>query len=94
MQRQSFGSGGGTSVRALAFCLGSPSLNPGMDLCFFQIRMAVNLFSLGVGLFLIMRNLSSFLSSVTNVKFINRSLTMYQGKGKNKSKKRPGKAHI
>ena len=43
------GSGGGTSGRAIAFCLRRP-------VCFFQIRIAVNLFSLGVGHFIIMFN--------------------------------------
>ena len=53
---EAHGSGGGTSGRATAFCLGVPGLNPGMDLGFFQFRIAVNLFSLGVRVFLIMRN--------------------------------------
>ena len=63
----SLGSGGGTSGRAVAFCLGRPGSNPGTDLGSFQVRIAVNLFSLGVGLFLITCNrtvhtlLSSFL---------------------------------
>ena len=46
--------GGSTSGRAMAFCLGRPGLNPRTDLGFFQFRIAVNLFSLGVGLFLTM----------------------------------------
>ena len=46
------GSGGGTSGRGLAFCLGRPGLNPWTDFGFFQVRIAVILFSLGVGLFL------------------------------------------
>ena len=50
----SVGSGGGTRGRAIVFCLGRPGLNPGMDLGFFQFRTAANLFSLGVGLFIIM----------------------------------------
>ena len=43
------GSGGGTSGRALG--LGRPGLNPRTNLGFFQLRTAVNLFSLGVRLF-------------------------------------------
>ena len=50
------GSGGGTSGRAMSFCLGRPGSNPGMDLGFFQLRIAVNLFSLGFVLFLITCN--------------------------------------
>ena len=42
---------GGTSVRAIAFCLARLGSNPGTDLGFFQFRIAVNLFSLRVGLF-------------------------------------------
>ena len=49
-------SGGGTSGRAVAFCLGRPGSNPGTDFGFFQFRIAVNLISLGVGLFLITCN--------------------------------------
>ena len=37
-------------------CLGRPGLNPRTDLGVFQFRIAVNLFSLGVWLFLIMCN--------------------------------------
>ena len=47
---------GGTSGRAIPFCLGRPSLNPSIDLGFLQFRMAVNLFLQGVELFLIMCN--------------------------------------
>ena len=50
------GSGGGTIGRALAFCLGMPGSNPPTDFGFFQVRKAVNLFSLGVRLFLITCN--------------------------------------
>ena len=50
------GSGGGTSGRVVAFCLGRPGSNPRSDFGFFQFRIAVNLFSLGVGLFLITYN--------------------------------------
>ena len=50
------GSGGGTSGRAMAFSLGRPGSNPRSDFGFFQFRTAVNLFSLGVGLFLITCN--------------------------------------
>ena len=50
------GSSGVTSGRAMVLCLGRLGLNPGMDLGFFQIRIVVNLFSLGVGLFLIACN--------------------------------------
>ena len=46
------GSGGGTSGRVMTFCLGRPGSNPGSDFGFFQFRNADNLFSLGVGLFL------------------------------------------
>ena len=34
----------------MSFCLGRPGLNPRTDLGFFQFRIAVNLFSLGVRL--------------------------------------------
>ena len=68
------GSGGGTSGRAMAFCLGRPGSNPGTDFTFFQFRIAVNLFSLGVGLFLIQVFerciLSCFLSSLSIVKIV------------------------
>ena len=47
------GSGGGTSGRATAFCLGSPVSSPWTALGLFQFRIAVNLLSLAVGLFLI-----------------------------------------
>ena len=50
------GSGGGTSGRAMAFCLDSLGLNPGSDFNFLQFIIAVNLFSLGVRLFLITCN--------------------------------------
>ena len=50
------GSGGGTSDRAMAFSLARLGLNPGTDLGFFQFRIALNLFMLGVGFFLIMCN--------------------------------------
>ena len=50
------GSGGGTSGRAMAFCPGWLGSNPGSDFGFFQLRIAVNLFSLGVGLFIITCN--------------------------------------
>ena len=43
------GSGGGASGRATAFCLSGPRSNPGKDLAFW-FRIAVDLFSLGVGL--------------------------------------------
>ena len=69
-------SGGGvTSGRAITFCMGRPGYNPGMDLGFFQFRIAVNLFSLGVGLFLIKCNRtvhtlpSSFLFSIIIYQF-------------------------
>ena len=32
-------SGGGTSGRAIAFCLGNPGLDPGMDLFFFSSEL-------------------------------------------------------
>ena len=44
------GSGGGASIRAMAFCPSKPGSTPGMDLAFFG--NAINLFSLGVGLYL------------------------------------------
>ena len=50
------GSGGGTSGRAMAFCLAKPGSNPRTDLGFFQFRISVNLLLLGVQLFLIMFN--------------------------------------
>ena len=92
------GSGGGTSGRALAFCLDRLGSNPGTDFGFFQVRIAVNLFSLGAVLFLIRSNrtfllLSCFLSSFAIVKIINGNPTMYQEKGKINTK-RLGKAHI
>ena len=88
------GSGGGTGGRAMAFCLGRPGLNPGMDLGFFQFRFAVNLFSLGVGLFQKTRNRTvhtcpySFLFRIIIYHFINCNLTMCQEKGKQINPKR------
>ena len=41
------GSGRGTSVRAMVFCLGWPSCYPGTVLGFFQFRIAINLFLMG-----------------------------------------------
>ena len=96
----SFGSGGGTRGRAMAYCLSRPSLNPRMDLGFFSVQNCHKLFSLGVGLFQITCNgtvhtlTSSFLSSFTMIKFINCNLTVNQEKGQNKSKKRQGEATI
>ena len=89
----------------MAFCLGWPGSNPGTDLGFFHSRIVVILFlfSLGVGLFLIVINravhilfllLYCFLSSYTAVKFLNCILTVLQEKGKNKNLMRPGKALI
>ena len=52
----SHGNGGGTSGRAMAFCLGRPGSNPRLDFGFSQFRIVVNLFSLGVGPFLITCN--------------------------------------
>ena len=46
-----FRMGGGTSGRAMAFCLGRSGSNPGTDLGFCRFRIAVNLC---VGHFLIM----------------------------------------
>ena len=97
------GSGGGTSGRVMTFCLGRLGSNPRMELGFFKVQNSSQFFSLGVGLFLMKCNstvhtlfilLSSFLSSFTIVKFINCILSMYQEKGKRKSKKRLGKAHF
>ena len=96
------GSGGGTSGRAMAFCLGRPGLNPGLDLGFFQFRIALNLFSLGVGLFLIAYNRmvhtlpSSFLFLIIIYHCENYHLQANNlpRKRRNKSKKMPGKAHI
>ena len=51
-----FGSGGGTSGRVMAFCLGRPGSNPQTDIGFYQFRIAVNLISLGDLLFLIKCN--------------------------------------
>ena len=51
------GGGGGVSGRMMAFCWGRPVLNPRMDLGFFQFRNAINLFPLGVRLFLITSNI-------------------------------------
>ena len=50
------GSGGGTSGRAMAFCLSRPGSNPMTDFKNFQFRIADNLFSLSVGIFQIMCN--------------------------------------
>ena len=47
-----YGSGSGTSGGAMAFCLGRPGSNPRSDFGFFQFRIADNLCSLGVVLFL------------------------------------------
>ena len=86
----------------MAFCLGRPDSNHGLDLGFFQFRIAVNLFSLGVGLFLITRNrMVHTLPSSFPFPIIIYNCENYQfqtnnapRKRKNKSKKRPGKAHI
>ena len=51
-----YGSGGGTSGRVTAFCLGRPGSSPRSDFGFFQFRIPVNLFSLGVGFFIIRYN--------------------------------------
>ena len=48
------GSGGGTSGRATAICLGRRSSNAGIDLSFFHFRIAVNLFLLGIRVFQMM----------------------------------------
>ena len=40
------GCGDSTSGRVMAFYLGKPYSNPKIDLGFFQVRIAVNLFSL------------------------------------------------
>ena len=47
------GSGVGTSGRVMAFCLGRRGSNLGTGFGFFQFKIAVNLFPLGVRLFLI-----------------------------------------
>ena len=95
------GSGGGTSCRAMAFCLGRPGLNPGSDFGFFQFGISVNLFLMGVGLFLITCNrmMYSLPSSCQFLHFYNCENDQFQAnnvprKRKNKSKKMPGKAHI
>ena len=49
-------SGGGTSGRVLAFCLSRPGSYSATDLGFLHVRTAVNLLSLGIGLFLITCN--------------------------------------
>ena len=36
--RRPEGRGGGTSGRAMAFCLGRPGLNPGTDFGFFSVQ--------------------------------------------------------
>ena len=93
MAKQQFtfgGSGGGTSGRATAFCLGKPSSNPRTVFGSFQFRIAGNLFFMGVEVFLIMCNstvhalllVSCFLQSFNVVNFTNCNLTMYQEKGK------------
>ena len=86
----------------MAFCLGRPGPNPGSNFGFFQFTIAVRLFSLGVGLFLIMCNRtehtipSSFLFPIIiyhceNYQFQANNVPR---KRKNKFKKRPGKARI
>ena len=50
------GSGCATSGREMSLCLGRLGSNPGSDFGFFQFRIAVNQFSLGVGLFLLTYN--------------------------------------
>ena len=85
------GSGDGSSGRAAAFYPSRFGSNPRMGLGFFQFRFAVNLFSLGVKLFLLTCNttVNTFPSS-----FLFRIISaMYQEKGKNKSC-RLGKANI
>ena len=93
------GSGGGTSGRAMAFCLGRLGSNPGSQFGFLQSRIAVNLFSLGVGLFLITcigtvhtPLPSSFLFPIIiyRCKIINFKLKMFQLNPKNL----PGNANI
>ena len=65
------GCGGGTNGRAMAFCQGSPVWILGWTFGFFQFRIAVNLFSVGVRLFQITCNIavhtlpSSFLLPIT-----------------------------
>ena len=73
------GSGGGTSGRAMVLCLGRPGLYPGTDLGFFQFRIAVNLFSLAIGLFLIpfKRRVHTITSSFL-FPIINYHFTIYQ----------------
>ena len=51
-REERLGSGGGTSGRAMTFCLDRPGSNPGTDLGFYSSENVVNLFSLGAGLFL------------------------------------------
>ena len=90
-QNPGLGSGGGTSGRTMAFCLGRLGSNPRSDFGFyFQFRIAVKLFSLGVRLFLITCNRtvhtlpSSFLLPIIfyYCKIINFKLTIVQKKGK------------
>ena len=95
------GRGGGTSGRAMAFSLGRPGSNPGLDFGFFQFRIAVNLFSLGVGLFLITCNRtvhtlpSSFLFPIIiyhceNYQFqANNVLRKRKNKAKKRGQERP-----
>ena len=88
------GSGGGASGRATAFCPSRPGMNPGKDFGFFSSELQ----SIGLGLFLMMCTRMVHTPSSTQYtiicNFIKCAPTMYQERGKNKNKKRLGKAHI
>ena len=82
----------------MAFCPGRLASNPRKVLGFFQFIIAVNLFSLSIGLFQIMCNRtvqtpppSSFLFPI--IIYHCQNYQRYQERGNMKSKKRPGKAH-
>ena len=69
------GSGSGTSGRATEFGLGRLGLNPRTDLGFFQFRSAVNLLSLGVGLFLLTCNRT--VHTLPSLSFLLPTIIMY-----------------
>ena len=97
-------SGGGvTSGWAMAFCLDRPGSNLRMDVVgFFWFRIAFNLFSLWVGLFLIMCKIMvhtptySFLSPsiIYRCKIYQSQSNNVPKNGKNLPLKRPERAHI
>ena len=93
------GGGGGTSGKAMAFCMVRPGLNSRTDIGFLSLKL-MSIYFHWVSCFfqsheiecllLLCFNLLSF----TIVKNFKCNLTIHLVRGKNKSKKRPGKAHI